>query len=93
MMPNCSQVKTMMRTTSVQMSFTDTVSQGSWVKKLYVEVLGLCGYTWFASVCRTAKFSKMTESAYGRYMNITFSGNVLVDIHAVSMPIACSLKT
>ena len=53
-------------------------------------------YTWSAVVRlvgRTAKFSKMTEAAYGRYMNITFSGNVLVDIPAVSMPIAHSLKT
>ncbi len=46
---------------------------------LAVEVLGWCGYTWFAVVrparC-TAKFSKMPlETAYGRERNIQLTGN------------------
>ncbi len=44
-----------------------------------VEVLGWCGYMWSAVVrpvgC-TAKFSEMPlEMAYGREMNIQFTGN------------------
>ncbi len=68
------------------------------VKMLDVEVLGWCGYTWSAVVrpvgC-TAKFSETPlETAYGREMNIQFTGNSsTVDIPAVSMPIARSLKT
>ncbi len=92
-----------MRTTSMQMSFPETVFDslcrnsfiiqtdccsscpGGWsqmileVKMLDVEVLGWCGYTWSAVVkpvgC-TAKFSEMPlEMAYGREMNIQFTGN------------------
>ena len=44
-----------------------------------MEVLGWRGYTWSAVVSlvgRTVKFAKMTlEAAYGREMNIKFSGN------------------
>ncbi len=48
----------------------------SWeVKMLDVEVLGWCGYTWSVVGC-TAKFSETPlETAYGREMNIQFTGN------------------
>ncbi len=67
---------------------------------LDVEVLGWCGYTWSAVVrpvgC-TAKFSETPlETAYGNHMEKwTFNSRAtaLVDIPAVSMPIAHSLKT
>ncbi len=56
---------------------------------------------WPVSVCVyvrlagcTAKFSETPlETAYCREINIQFTATALVDIPAVSMPIACSLKT
>ncbi len=60
-------------------------SPGGWsqmileVKMLDVEVLGWCGYTWSAvmrPVGCTAKFSETPlETAYGREINIQFTGN------------------
>ncbi len=100
---NFSKVETPMRTTSMQMSFPETVSDslcrnylvmqtdccssclGGWsqtileVKMLDVQVLGWYGYTWSVVVrlvwC-TAKFSETPlEMAYGREININFTGN------------------
>ncbi len=97
-MTNCSQVETPMRTTSMQMSFPETVSDslcrnylvmqtdccsscpGDWsqtileVKMLDVEVLGWCGYTVVRQVGCTASETPL-ETAYGREMNIQFTGN------------------
>ncbi len=115
-MTNCSQVKTPMRTTSLQMSFPETVSDslcrnslviqtdccrkcpGCWsqtilVKMLDVEVLGWCGYTWSAvvPVVCTAKFSETPlETAYGREMNIQFTGNSS-GVHSCSQHANCTL--
>jgi hypothetical protein len=103
MTPNCSQVKTLVRTTSTQMSFPETVIDslcrnsslvqthssisylGGWsqtiqqVRKPDVEALCWHGYMWSVvvrPVGHTAKSSKTTlEVAYGREMNIPFSGN------------------
>ncbi len=103
MATKCSQVETPMRTTSMQMSFPETVSDSlyrnylvmqndccsscpsGWsqtileVKILDVEVLSWCGYTWSVVVrpvgC-TDKFSETPlETAYGREINIPFTGN------------------
>ncbi len=117
---NCSQVETLMRMTSMQMSFPETVSDsvcrnslvmqtdccsscpGGWsqtileVKILDVEVLGWCGYMWSAVVrpvgC-TDKFSETPlETAYGRDMNIQFTGNSSGG-HSCSQHTNYSLKT
>ncbi len=70
----------------------------SWQKMLDVEVLGWCGYTWSAVVrpveC-TAKFSEMPLERRLMVDKWTFNSQAtaLVDIPAVSMPIARSLKT
>ncbi len=99
----CSQFETPMRTTSMQMSFPEMVSDslcrnslvmhtdcccscpGGWsqtildVKMLDVEALGWCVYMWSAvvrPVGYTAKFFETPlEMAYGREMNIQFTGN------------------
>ncbi len=104
-----------MRTTSMQMSFPETVSDslcrnslvmqtdccsscpGRWsqtileVKMLHVEVLGWWGYMWSVVVrpvrC-TAKFSETPlETAYGREINIQFTGNR----HSCSQNANCTL--
>ncbi len=64
------------------------------VKMLDVEVLGWSGYTWSAVVkpvgC-TAKFSEMPlEMAYGREMNIQFTGNSYGG-HSCSQHANCTL--
>ncbi len=119
---NCSQVETPMRTTSMQMSFPETVSDSLCrnylamltdccsscpgglsqtileVKMLDVEVLGWCDYRWSVVVRPVgciAKFSETPfETAYGiEKWTFNLRTTALVDIPAVSMPIARSLKT
>ncbi len=64
------------------------------VKMLDVEVLGWCGYTWYVVVrpvgC-TAKFSETPlEMAYGREINIQFTGNSSGE-HSCSQHANCTL--
>ncbi len=60
------------------------------VKMLDVEVLGWCDYTWSAVGC-TAKFSETPlETAYGREINIQFTGNSS-DGHSCSQHANCTL--
>jgi hypothetical protein len=112
-MPNCSQVKSLVRMTSTQIIFPETVSDslcrnslvvqthsfiscpGGWSQTFPdVEVLGWHCYTQSAvlrPVGRTAKFSKMMlEVAYGREINIQFSGNCSGG-HSCSQHINCTL--
>ncbi len=64
---------------------------------LDVEVLGWCGYTWSAAVRLLDVLPNSLKRLWRRLMveKLTFNSRVtaLVDIPAVSMPIARSLKT
>ncbi len=72
---------------------------GGWSKTILEvkEVLGWCGCTWSAVVRLvgyTAKFSEMPLETF-MVAKLTFNSRAtaLVEIPAVSLPIACSLKT
>ncbi len=111
---NCSQVETPMRTTSMQMSFPETVSDSLCrnslvmltdccsscpgglsqtileVKMLNVEVLGWCGYMWSVAGWM---YCQILWNAFRDGLTFNSRATALVDIPAVSMPIARSLKT
>ena len=106
---NCSQVKTLARTSNslfrnslVVKTHSFISCPGGWsqtnlqVKKPDVEVLGYRGYMWSAVgrlVGNTATIFKMMEVAFGREITLNYVATALVDIPAVSIPIAHSLKT
>jgi hypothetical protein len=116
-MMNCSQVKTLVRMTSPQMSFPEMVSDswcrkssvvqthsfinclGGWCqtisqgKKPGVEVLGWRGYTCSVVVRPVGNIFKFSKPTLFEKITLHSLATTLVDIPAVSITIARSLKT